>query len=443
MNLNRLIGLMTLKNRNQEEIRDVRHFASMVLKPSSEKIAQAIQGISETEQFMMTETASWLPPGQLDQAGHFDTVDLRNWIEIAKMANVSHIPIEPILTLTEDEISVFSGEIQFPAHLIERFQKKMKNIKLPSLSEEENLRENRLKIAEKKISRDEVFEKIAMAMDNLPDGYMVRHSHVGSSILKALVGSGVGTKDAPGARFNKDFETGPGWLRIGNRRVIDILDTRFMKNGIVPSPGNEKVWLARPWYQPDRVLEDDDIHRRGSPLEGKGEWPAEWRVFIQNNKVIGVSSYYAWAGGVESIDAKMALLAVEKAQLMLDVLLEKQMIPTYMQAEFARRAPEGSPVKEMVDQEFPYQDICCSLDFLESKGDMIFLEGGPGYMPIGGGFPCAFAGMKKPEGVALRVMPGIDLMDPKTWKGVEPDGINIMTFEQALEFTNKNSMKIK
>ena len=61
-----------------------------------------------------------------------------------------------------------------------------------------------------------------------------------------------------------------------------------------------------------------------------------------------------------------------------------------------------------------------TLDFIETDQGPVLLEAGPGITPLGGGHPCAFAGIMNPRlgdipnlsGVAFRTMPHVVLGEP-------------------------------
>ena len=73
------------------------------------------------------------------------------------------------------------------------------------------------------------------------------------------------------------------------------------------------------------------------------------------------------------------------------------------------------------------RNIACIARLILWKTDegLKFLEAGPAHQPGGGGHPCAFAGQNIDDnsgtvcaecsGVAYKVMPHVDLSEPKTW----------------------------
>lgn len=428
MDIRQIIARLSLIGNMRASIAETRRFAAMVLKPSPKSLASGLLGISEMMAVHEAETATWISHHVIEDGGggRFDTCDLRHWLAVAAKAGVPAIPAHEILRLSHEETSVASGPAQIP----DEVATKMKANVRAALAELDITADNTKEEEAPEITRQVVMEKMADAADNLPPGWMVRHTRVGASSLKAIIGTGVGMREPPEVRFGPDLEVGPGWLRIGNRRVIDVLDHRIMSVGIAAGPDGDQVWLARPWVTTDRLLEAEDPHRAGSPMAGRGEWPAEWRVFIRGGEVIGVSSYYAWAGGQGPIDARMALRAAELGKLMADELKRLALVPAFAELEMARKAPEGSPRRLAIDEAFPRDGIACTLDFLEADGDLILLEGGPPYTPIGGAFPCAFAGTRDTIGVALRPMAGVHLGEPATWAETDRAGC-ILTWAEA------------
>jgi hypothetical protein len=192
-----------------------------------------------------------------------------------------------------------------------------------------------------------------------------------------------------------------------------------------------------------RYGEGEDPLRHGTPFAGKGRWPMEWRVFIEDGIITGVASYYPWVGEATPENAAKALEAVALAERMADVMAELQLAPRLMDAEILRwksgkKSAESARTAGILER-FPRDGINCTLDFIETVDGMMLLEGGPAHMPIGGGHPCAFAGHQvspskglgaKCEGVALKLMDHVSLADPKTWRHGDTTGC-ILSWEEA------------
>jgi hypothetical protein len=272
------------------------------------------------------------------------------------------------------------------------------------------------------------------AMEGIPASWMVRTHLCGSSNLKSLVGTGVMLKGDDTARLAPEVEVGAGWAQIGNRRVIDFRDKRFVEKGAV---GHKPVthYLARPWAQPARFHEGEDLHRANSPLAGPGKWPAEWRVYVKNGEVSGVANYYSWTGeGRTAQNAWNAIEAAAAAAQMVEVAVEQGLTSGYSNDFMTLRAAKLQPRIAKAIEGWDPEGFHATMDFLETEDGLVFLEGGPGHKPGGGGHPTAFAGQGNDDpsgspfsasdcvGVAYRCMPHVHLGEPKTWVDGDPEG---------------------
>lgn len=129
-----------------------------------------------------------------------------------------------------------------------------------------------------------------------------------------------------------------------------------------------KAW-ARPWMDFDRW----------------GGWPVEYRVYVQDNRIIGVSNYYPqrslteWRHAETDVDTCMTLT---------NMLIEAQrleIICPELQSDFDRSRNHWTA------------------DFARlPSGAILFLEGGPPYTPVWGAHPCCFEG-REISGVALEL----------------------------------------
>src|SRR5690606_32260660 len=72
-------------------------------------------------------------------------------------------------------------------------------------------------------------DRLFDAMDDVPEGWMVRSNRCGGSELKALAGVGAIGERVPEVRFGANLEIGPGWVRNGNRRRVNVSDKRTIK----------------------------------------------------------------------------------------------------------------------------------------------------------------------------------------------------------------------
>lgn len=406
-------------------------------------IAKNLEGLRDTMQLHGRETGSWVEAGQLvKQGGPFDACDLRCWVSLAEKAGVPVVPAHEILRLTHAEMDELSGKVKMPHTPVTRA-----NGKGSALLDEhaEVLAEiaDGLGANDHAGDRDELVERLYAAMDNVPEGWMVRNARVGSIELKALAGAGAIGEVAPEVRFGPDLEIGPGWIRDGNRRRVHVGDHRTVE-AVARGPAGPTAFLARPWVKAARYLVSDDPHRHGTQFAGKGVWPAEWRAFVEDGAVVGVSWYYGWCGSVTPENARMALEVRRKAQLVIDVCAQLSAWPRYMDVEFVRSSGnpailEDEEVRKWLEV-FGREKISCTLDFIETEADgAVLLEGGPANTPFGGGHPCAFAGNGGPprfgrktvtHGVAFDMMEGVLLGDTRTWAEKGSDR-HILTWEEV------------
>ena len=464
-----LIGRLIVMANERELGRKVREgllgAAALFRRPGA-AIRETLDGIGETAAIHDREVASWIEPGEITKGGPFDACDLRHWLEIARPAAVGAVPAREILTLSEDELSAVDRKIAIPDFVQRRLARGLER----AFTAEERAGMNA--VAEERerpaIDPQQIVYRLFAAMDDVPANWMVRSNICGPSTLKAMAGAGlIGeasmTSEAeaswspprprhPGA--DSDLEIGPGWVRHGNRRRVDATDQRFVSTGL----GGHKPrlhYLARPWVRAARRNEGPDPHRHGTPFAGKGSWPCEWRVFVENGVVTGVASYYGWSGQATPLDARRALEAVGLARRMVETMARLKLAPRFAELEMLRAPTEAArvggahlseihPDRLALLARYPLDGITCTLDFIEAETDdgpgMLLLEGGPGHTPLGGGHPCAFAGhgvdgsrgaFSLCEGVALRLLEGVVLADPASWKDAgSPEG-RILSWREA------------
>jgi hypothetical protein len=402
-----------------ETLRSLRRLAVMLVK-HERGVAGAIEDISSIAEKHAVEVNSWLSPEEIvaGKGGRFDACSLRAWLAIAERAAVPAVPARVVLELSENEMSVASGTVVLPEGALRR----RLGAKIRAWIEASGA-----DIPEQDAEPDveDVVEKLAAAMDEVPEGWMVRHDRCGPESLKALAGCGVAGPTAPEVRFGPELEVGPGWVRVGNRRRIDAGDKRFVRGYAEGSSGGPSVFLARPWVAASRWTSAEDPHRHGSRFAGKGFWPAEWRAFVENGECIGVSAYYAWAGVLSKEAAEAALKVRELARKLIDEVKAMNAIPSDVGVELLRDSPHFAETLAR----FPKDAIACTIDFIETKDGILLLEAGPAFSKIGGGHPCGFAGLDKPEGVAISVMPGVSLADPRTWTETDRTG-RILSWEE-------------
>lgn len=396
--------------------------AQLVKNPG--KIDARLEGLASIMNLHETETGSWVPPDAMWQDGPdpkpFDACDLRHWLALSERAGVPFVPAREVLVLNEAEMSAASGQVRLPETAARRrVQAELE--KRPDLL-------SGAPQSDAGVDGGDLYERLMTAMDDVPEGWMVRSNRCGPSTLKALAGFGAAGPEAPEVRFGADLEIGPGWVRRGNRRAIDAGDKRIVESCAQGPAEGACSFLARPWIEADRFFVGEDPHRHGTPFAGKGVWPAEWRVFVEDGQVKGVSFYYGWCGEANKENAIIALEAADLTQRIVDEAARISAFPRYMDIEFMRanRNPDilGNETIQGYLEDFGREKIACTLDFIETKDGLMLLEGGPANSPFGGGHPCAFAGCgglpKLPnrtqtDGIAFRLMPQVILADPKTW----------------------------
>lgn len=380
-------------------------------------LTNVMDGLSEAEAFHHAETSTWIGAEAISegQKGPFDACDLLAYLAIAKAAGVAAVPAREILQLTEDEADAASGKLKLDDPRSSRILGKIAR-SLPAPSELPEA-------AGTQSDREELTDRLMAAMDEIPEGWMVRHVRAGGSNLKTLAGAGVAGDEVPEIKFGPNLEVGPGWVRVGNRRMVDVTDRRTIQ-AIAEGPDGATRFVARPWVKASRWRVGEDPHRHGTPFAGKGAWPCEWRAFIVDGKVVGVSNYYGWLGEASPLDAKIALAVRELAQSMADLMIQRSLFPRFMDTEFARRRPDFA---EKLGA-FGREQVACTLDFIETEDGLLFLEGGPAHSPFGGGHCCAFAGTRGApvmgnamdvSGVAFKLLPGVILADMASWKNGE------------------------
>ncbi|WP_027234392.1 hypothetical protein [Leisingera caerulea] len=407
-----------------------------------------IKGIARLSEIHDQELESWADPDEVcsgDGRSRFDVCDLRIWLRLAEAAGVAAIPAQEVARLEEEELELLLGSVQLPKGIRKSLAEGLAagldtaegNAGRKDLSAffEQVLdlkNEDQASAGRKADTARAAFEKMESALDEVPSSWMVRTQYAGSGNLKALVGTGLMLKADDTAQVRPGFEIGGGWVRTGNRRIIDFSDPRFLQTAI----GGHKPgvsYLARPWAQPARYHEGEDLHRANTPLAGPGKWPAEWRVFVRGGLVSGVANYYGWTGeGATAANAWNAIRSAALAQRIVDHAEQLGLSAHFMDQVFIRKTGEDTEAIEMLDAEWPEDRMNCTLDFLETKEGIQFLEGGPAHMPGGGGHPCAFAGqgttghpmrsVARCEGVAYQCMPHVNLGDPATWVDGEADG---------------------
>ncbi|MBS7671366.1 hypothetical protein [Croceicoccus gelatinilyticus] len=348
-------------------------------------LVKTLGEMSRIEELQAQEASTWLTPDALAQgeAGRFDSVDLRNWLVLAERAGVAAVPARPVLSLTEPELGSLLGDIDLHAHprtarAADRISSALSS--MPTAEVE----------AADPVDPADVYERCLSAMDDVPNGWMIRSHVCGSGDLKALACCGVAQDEAPEVRFSSDLEVGPGWVREGNRRRITFEDERtlnlYMHDTSVPL-----TFLARPWVRASHWYDASDPHREGTPLDVPGRWPAEWRAFVAGGKVTGVSIYYPHVDADDTRSIIAALEVRKLAQRIVDQAIADRQQARMMELAFLRSDPKKSALLDAAGM--GDDDFACTLDFIETDDGIKLLEGGPPCSPFGGGHPCAFMGV--------------------------------------------------
>ena len=431
-----LIGV-TVESNKQSFKRSVRTLVAMAAKSLKKpgRLLAAAGRIGDMSRMMDEETSAWVSPETLAASGgRFDACNLRHWLALAENAGVAYVPAVTVLTLAETEIGLLAGDVPMPdtpgSRAVTAAAQAL-NTGNPGVEEsppETGTRDGQ--------GHDEVVEACYAAMDTVPEGWMVRHERCGPSVLKTLAGCGVAGGNAPEVAFGPGLTVGPGWVRDGNRRRVDVTDHRTLAIGIGQGPDGPHSWLARPWVKAARWTMGPDPQRHGSQFQGPGLWPAEWRAFVEGGRVTGVSYYYPWAGQAGAGNAAAALAVRDAAQRLVDHAVRLGAVPAFMDVEFARSNPQFEAAG--FGERFPRDGFACTLDFIETKDEdggtrMTLLEGGPPLTPFGGGHPCGFIPVvgktHRAEGVALNLAEGVHMMEPRTWTGTNEG--SILSWEEA------------
>jgi hypothetical protein len=456
MRIRDFIGATARAGAEQEQQRGFRKLlsgAARLAKTNPAEMIKMTAGMGRLMTIESDELETWVEPGDLvrsDDLKKFDVCDLRIWLELAEAAGIDAIPAQTVATLSEEELGALLGNVQVPEQLRHRISEGMISDDAKEVTSDEA--QGVLNILQA-IEPDQIdpnsehpgqrgFAKMESALDEIPSSWMVRTHLAGSGNLKALVGCGLMEKGDDTAKVSPEFEIGGGWVRAGNRRMIDFSDPRFVQTAI----GGHKTdvhYLARPWATPGRFHEGEDLHRANTPLAGPGKWPAEWRVFVKSGEVTGVANYYGWTGeGASPENAWNAIEAAAAGQVIVDEAVDRNLAGVFMAQVFMRSGDQENEQMQEFMREWPEDKMHATLDFLETEDGLQFLEAGPAHQPGGGGHPCAFAGQNVEkalsasvaacEGVAYLTMPNVHLGEPSTWQHGETEGY-IDGWSQAAE----------
>lgn len=201
-------------------------------------------------------------------------------------------------------------------------------------------------------------------------GRVVRFDHCGSRALKNAYTYGT-PKDT----------TSLGWKPNGNCIEVDV-DDRIVGLGMTYQYDD----FIPVWHRPFIKAKQQTVSLFGG---NNAEWPVEFRAFVQNGAVVGVSNYYPQISLPDEY-TDVANEVQRIAQEITDGMLKQQLYPSHPRYE------EHPSIES--------ESVSATLDFILDENDSIlFLEGGPAhlYNPHWGGHPCCF----KPgdiHGIALK-----------------------------------------
>jgi len=301
---------------------------------------------------MIDEAERYLTPGEIEREvpGSFNARSLECWLEIAAHANVDAIPARLV------------AEVPFPA-----------------------LR--RLIAGSKERDDIKILELLADGLENIRHNEVIRHDLVGTPSLKqsAVLGRPYVTKTR-----------GPGWSVWNNRKIPEFFDKRVVGT-MLRSCKTDQRFLARPFVVSRRRPGPGIVLGTGPSAEHP--WPCEWRVFVINGSIAGISNYYVQApAGREAADEA----AIAKVRAATKEMLRVCRWRNYLPAEpVVTRLLKRNPV---IHGMMPPDGIHATLDFLETAdGRILFLDGNVPFLPRPikyGAHPCGFEGQRWPIGIA-------------------------------------------
>ncbi len=220
-------------------------------------------------------------------------------------------------------------------------------------------REVILRSDEPEPSDEALWASLYAALDDMPADHMARWDCCAESEVKYQMGM---------PRQSGGCDDAFRQLSPQDPRAFDI---------IYEYPSDEVPVLSRPWIA----------------ARQQDGFPVEFRVFIRENCIQGIASYYPQRPLPASADI---LGFVEKART-----LSAKVLDTLL-------ASGRYPWMPGMERRFARGKVHCTLDVLVTANDeVLFLEAGP---PFGAGaHPCAFLGRESVEGVALELAPGVRL----------------------------------
>lgn len=266
----------------------------------------------------------------------FNCVSIEAWVALAESANVNHIPLRKI---GEIDIDIMEGSFNQNPSDIEVMDAFERDI-LSALGPDEMIRLDPLALAETKMTCSE-----GLPMSN-------------------------------GSFYSDHFKC--DILNLCTDRTYDVL----MDHGsrLIPV-------FARPIIELEtcceRRLTDEELLTDYHPDTPDRSWPAEFRVFIEDFKVVGIAHYYRQVDMDQEQFTPAAREAIYAARQMVGEMKRLNLgIGNY------RMCPDEDPGQGDVIENWGEQSF--TLDFVVPAGDtnsVIFLEGGPA--GLGFADPCA------------------------------------------------------
>lgn len=209
----------------------------------------------------------------------------------------------------------------------------------------------------------EAFEEKIIA--ELQPGEMVRCDNKATGEVKAALSEG------------EPMNNGLVYSEYHGRQILPIHDETFYTTMLDLGVPNI-VAFARPIVDTKMI----DGEWRGK----SGQWPAEFRVYVENNKVVGVSNYYPQVAMDPKIFAKPAAQAVYYAKCIANTLEELHLgVGNHAYCNDVEETQDQRSA--WVPKTWGAQDY--TLDFICTPDDeILFLEGGPAGMQAAD--PCCF-----------------------------------------------------
>lgn len=249
-------------------------------------------------------------------SGHpvmFNTLSLPGWLRVAEMASVPYIPAREIMSFPVETYYSAAREDEEAGAALDRHERD-----IPA---------------------------------TLVEGEMLRMEQVAPAEIKhqRSCGEAMGNGSFYSEHFGAD--------------ILNLYEDRFLMTLMDASEDAVRAY-ARPIVTPEMIPGE---------FQGRsGEWPEEFRVFVKDGEVRGVSNYYPQVVMDPDVSAARMAEAVTQARRLIGFMNEHRI--TVNNAKFRTEEDAG---------------ISCTLDFMTTaSGDVLLLEGGP--EGLRGAHPCCF-----------------------------------------------------